>query len=324
MMRLRDIKKKLSEDLVDGKIILKETTNFSGYGHLIENSKSVFGALELLSDQSWNATDFSPIEEMIVKHNARVNKSVTLDQNEYSQLNSYVNTINQQLPFFLGVIDSLVEDQNPQDINILLSNSIKTPQDLKTLVAQIEELSKSSNIDGGGVSFAGFDKGSDWIVITALGSGTYALIMSGLKLAQEYFKTKKEYYNSKDAELNYKTHLAQSSKKDEKFTQEGFEDFQKKRLEIQLEDGIDDIAVKMKRYNGFEENEIRTRLKKTTDSLIEIINGSNEIHISMNPPKEVTETASGQINIDYSFIEGKEEEVKHIEVGDSELEGTDD
>ncbi len=303
-MRLREIKKYLEDALVDNQIVIDEATSFSGYGHQINDSRRLFGILELLEKQTWNTEDFSPIANIVAAHNTRINKTTTLDQNEYSQLNSYVTALNQKLPYFLGIIDSIIEEQSPHDINIRLSDGIQTPKQLQDLVAQIEDLSKVSNLDKGSLQFSGFDKGSDWIILTALGSGTYALIMSGLKLAQEYFKTKKDFYNSKDAKLSYKTSLAQNSPEKE-FTQEGLEDFQKKRLEIQLDEGIDEITLEMKQFNGFTESEVRTKLKKTTDCLIKIIDNNNEIHISLNAPKEITESSTGQISINYSFLEKK-------------------
>lgn len=316
-MRLREIKSKLEDLLVDNQIVIQETANFSGYGHKIDDSKNLFNALELLSKQSWNSADFSPIESIISAHNARVNKTITLDQNEFSQLNSYVTTLNQKLPFFMGVIDSVIDDQSPHDINIKLSDEIKTPKQLQELVTKIEELSKISNIDKGSLEFAGFDKGSDWIILTAIGPATYALVMSGLKLAQEYFKTMKEYNNSKEAKLSYKTALAQGKTKQE-FTQEGLEEFQNKLLKIQLSEGVDEIAIEMEQFNGFTENEIKTKLKKTTDCLIKIIEDNNEVHISMNAPKEISESSTGEISIDYSFLEKDKKDVKELNAGEAE------
>lgn len=324
-MRLREIKKKLNDILVNNQIQIKETTSFNGYGHQISEAKELFGALELLSKQPWNTNDFTPVEAIIAKHNARISKTISLDQDEFSQLSTYITQVNQQLPFFMSVVNASVKDQSPQDINIQLSSEIKTPEELGKLVSATEELAKVSNVDGEGIEFAGFDKGSDWIVLSVIGSGTYALVMSGLKLAQEYFKTKKDFYGSKEAKLSYKAALAESSSKDKKFTEAGFESFQKKRMEIQLDEGIDEIVVAIKQSNGFAENEIRTKLKKTTDCLINIIGSGNEVHISMNPPSEISETSTGQIvSIDYSFLEKSDEKDKKQLTQGDEAKGKDE
>lgn len=317
-MRLIELKKRLENILVNNQIELNATQGFNGYAYQINNGPALFAALELLSKQSWNNQDFAPIQQLIEKYNALLNNVINVEQAEYKQLRNYIAELNQRLPLFMGIIDHVTEEQEPQDINIKLSTEITTVEKLKKITEEINNLTKVSNVDGQGIVFKGFDKGTEWIVLGAVGPVTYTVIMASLKLAQEVLKTKKEYYNSKTAELDYRASLTESTK----YTQKGQEEYQKKRTEVQIELGVEEITDKVSETNGFEKNEIKTKVRKTTDCIIRIIDEGNEVHASLNPPAEIQEGESGIINIDYSYLEKglkktqpKELEAKNEETG---------
>jgi len=297
-MRLLE-KKILLEDLLDdGKLVLDETSLFSGYGHQINNSSQLFSVLEFLAEEEWNTTDFDPIQSIIDKYDATNVKTIAIDQSEFNVLNSYINQLNQQLPIFLGIIETITEDQDSQDINIKLASSIQTPEELEKLTKQIADLCKIAKIDGEDIQFKGFDKGTDWITIGIVGYASYFLIMRCLKLAQEIQKTKQEYFKSKTAELDYRASLT----KQDDYSKPGQTSYEKKRVQIQQDEAIDEIAKQIGEQNGFKENEVRGHAQKTTEAIINIIGDGNEVHLSLNPPKETSESADGLVNIDYSFL----------------------
>jgi|GEM_PF-1202145 len=297
-MRLLEKKILLDSLLAGGQLAIDEETLFSGYGHQINNSSNLFTALQFLSEEAWNTSDFGPIQTIIDKRSALQVKTITIDQSEYGTLATYIKELNQKLPIFMGIIDTITNDQDSQDINIKLSNSIQTPIELERLTKQIVDLCKVAKIDGDDIRFRGFDKGSDWITIGIIGYGTYFLVMRCLRLAQEIQKTKQEYFKSKTAELDYKASLAQQGE----YTSQGQTAYEKRRIKIQQDEAVDELAKQIGETNGFKENEVREHAQKTTEALINIIGDGNEVHLSLNPPKEATETGDGLVDIDYSFL----------------------
>lgn len=206
----------------------------------------------------------------------------------------------------MGIIDTITNDQASQDLNIKLSSEIETPQELSKLTSQLVDLSKVAKIDGEDIKFKGFDKGTEWIIIGVSGYATYFLVMRCLKLAQEILKTQREYFKTKKAEIDYRASLENQKE----YTKKGQDAYEKRWIQVQKEQSVDEIALEVGKHNGFEENEIREHAQKTTDALINIIGDGNEVHLSLNPPKEASEGADGAINIDYSFLK-KLDAVKH-------------
>ena len=289
---------RLQNILKDQQVVLNKITLFSGYGYQINDSNHLFKALELLIHEEWNDADFTSVQTLIDKYNATQVKTIVIDQAEYNRLTSYINQLNQKLPIFMGIIDTMIQDQDSQDINIKLSSSVQTPTDLENLTKQIVDFCKVAKVDGEDIKFRGFDKGTDWITIGIVGYSSYFMVIRCLKLAQEIQKTKQEYFKSKTAELDYKASLA----KQEEYTKQGQTMYEKRRIKIQKDEAIDELVKQIGEQNGFKENEIRERAQKTTEALINIIGDGNEVHLSLNPPKEAIESSDGLVNIDYSFL----------------------
>jgi len=63
---------------------------------------------------------------------------------------------------------------------------------------------------------------------------TYRFFLSCLKIAKEFLETTKVYYESKKAKLDYLASL----KKDEKFEEKQFKTYTDKRIELEIEDKI--------------------------------------------------------------------------------------
>jgi len=315
-------KKIILEDLLNNnQITIDDTVVFGGYGHLISNSSELFTALDFLSQEAWNTLDFDPIETIISKYDATEARAISIDQGEYSILNTYVDQLNQKLPIYMGIIDTLTDDQESQDLNIKLSSEIATPQELAKLTNQLVNLSKVAKIDGEDIRFKGFDKGTDWITIGMTGYATYFLIMRCLKLAQEILKTQREYFKTRKAEIDYRASLDNQND----YSKKGQEAYEKRWIQVQKEQSVGEIASEVGKHNGFEENEIREHAQKTTDALINIIGDGNEVHLSLSPPKEVSEGSDGAINIDYSFLKKLDatKAVKELVLGDAKATAED-
>jgi hypothetical protein len=92
----------------------------------------------------------------------------------------------------------------------------------------------------------------------------------------------------------------------------------KGELSTRKDEAVDELAKQVGELNGFKENEIREHAQKTTEALINIIGDGNEVHLSLNPPKEATETGDGLVNIDYSFLKKLEPKKQTQELASGE------
>lgn len=315
-MRLIEIKKKLDTLVKDGQITIQTDQRFGGYAQTILDSPALFTVLKFLSEQGWNDTDFNQIDAIIQKYNALSANEITVDQNEINEIQAYTKVMNQKIPVLMSLIEYLAEEQTEHDFSIKLSSEIKTPEQLEKLTKEIIQLEKFSNVDGGTLQFKGFDKGSDWIIVTAAPL-TYAFIMACLKLAQQYLVTKEQYFKTEQAKLAYLATLVSS---DADFSDKGFKQFQSDYSKAQLQNGAKDIAKSISEANGHAGNELETKAGKTTQSLINIIGDGNEVHLSLNPPKEISESAEGLVDVDYSYLTDlakKKSETKQVSANNS-------
>jgi hypothetical protein len=317
-MRLIEVKKNLANLLAGDTIQIQTEQQYSG-SQTIQKSRDLFSVLEFLSDQPWNDADFAHIQAIIDKHASLNAQQITVDQSEYEQIRSYVNHVNQRLPVFLGIVNAIAQEQSPEDINIKLSSTIDSPLKLEALLGDITELEKYSNIEGKGLKFSGFDKGSNWMVLTAATSLSYGFIMACLKLAQEITATKENYFKTETAKIAYIASLDKSKK--EEISESGFKKYLENYSEVQLNMGAQKIAKNIGSVNGHQAGDIQPKAINATKSLINIIRKGNEVHLSLSSPKEITESAAGEIDLDYSYLTGlaKQAEAEQIEGEKKEL-----
>jgi hypothetical protein len=311
-MRLIEVKKNLKKLLSGDAIQIQTAQQYSG-SQTILKSRELFSVLDFFSDQPWNDADFTPIQTIIDKHGALNAQQVTVDQSEYEKISSYVNHINQRLPVFIGIVNSVTDEQSPEDINIKLSASIDSPFKLASLLSDIIELDKFSNIEGKALKFSGFEKGSNWLVLTASSSLSYGFIIACLKLTQEIMETKEQYFKTETAKIAYIASLDKSKK--EELSEAGFKKYLENYSEVQLTMGAQKIAKNIGAVNGHQVGDLQPKAINTTKSIINIIGKGNEVHLSLNTPKEISESDEGEIEIDYSYLAAlaQPEEDKQLE-----------
>lgn len=145
---------------------------------------------------------------------------------------------------YYSILETMVEKQDELTINIKLPEKIKNLNDINITNKRLEDVLKLYNIDGQ-FEFVGFDKGSEWYVLVAKGVLSYQFIISCLKIAQEYLKTKTEYLKSEEARISYEASL----KEDKKDSDSEFEKYKELWLKIFMEKEvkkvIDNINKKM-------------------------------------------------------------------------------
>ena len=295
-MRLGEVKSKIDPALnEEGKIILEYEAIYGGQAYQVENYGDVTNALKILRKFEWNQVDFSEIDDFL-DGAERITNTKTMKVNDYSQLSNFVSNLNVQLPYFYSIISSMVDEQNEQTINIKLHEEPVSLDELSDFNKRIGKLFKEFQVDGD-FKFAGFDKGSAWYVIIIAGVLTFRFFITCLKTAQEIFKTKKEYYNSAKAKLDYEASLS----KGDKFDEGDFKKYQERRLELEVEEEVEKTIEYIGETNGAKEIELKTKLIIATKELIKELEKGTEFHLSLNPPDYAKEQ-KGYLEINYKSL----------------------
>ena len=308
-MRLGEIKNILDEVLDESnKIHIENEVAYGGQAQKITNFGQIISALDILSAQSWNDTSYAEIEN-IKKQYKKTPSIATLETAQFNQLNSYINAINQKLPLFYSILESLVEEQDEKVINIKLPEGIESLEELDTTNKRLEDILKLFNVDGQ-FQFQGFDKGSLWYVLMAAGPLSYGFLIGCLNVAQEYLKAKTEYFKSEEAKISFQAAL---QGKEDKFT---FEKYQEGWLSIFIKDKVKKVIEEIGQTNGASNEELHTKLVKATTNLVAELGEGTEFHLSLNPPEYASEEKGAILKIDYQKIKAlvpkKEKETKQL------------
>jgi hypothetical protein len=303
-MRLGELKNILHYAVDDnGKIVVNATPVYGGQAYQIKNFLSVSNALTELKKHEWNNFDATGFINIKTKYD--ISGIFTITTQEYNALIQYINNINTKLPLFYSILSNMIEEQPEQLINIKLPEkddfSLKELSDINT---RLDRLFKEINIDGQYV-FNGFDVGTSWYEILIIGSLTYKFFIFALKIAQEFFKTEKEFYESGKAKINYKAALLHFKDAEKKASEKDIEEYAKEVINIEINIKINNL-VKELPSNGHSENEVITKMSKTVNAITAELHKGLEFHLSLNPPKYAEED-NGKISINY-------EEIRQIEV----------
>lgn len=312
-MRLGEIKKILEEVLDDGRnIVIQNEPLFGGQAYQIKNFHSIISVLDILADQSWNNSDYTVIETIKSEFNIE-NQLVQLPKEQFDKLNSYIQAINPKIPLYYSILETMAEEQEEQIINIKLpEKSVGSLSDLAKLNNRLDDIFKKFNIDGN-AEFRGFDLGTDWYMVCFAGVCSYQSFIACLKIAQEYYKVKAEYYKSETAKLDYEASL----NKVDDYSDNGLEKYTLRRLELIIESKVRDAMGSIDGRNGKTEPEMCTQLVIATKDLVKELGAGVEFHLSLNPPKYAEETG-GALVIHYNKIrELKEKGLKPKQLKES-------
>ncbi|MBO7244613.1 MAG: hypothetical protein J6V53_04980 [Alphaproteobacteria bacterium] len=299
-MRLGELKKILDE-VVDSnnKIVITSSSLYNGQLYIIQEYSKLIKALSVISEQSW--IDFS--SEIVEELNSKFLQNtieIQINPSDYNSLTQFVNKINAKLPLFYGILDTIVEKQDEQIINIKLPTKEDFSLDeLSDINKRLSKIFSTINIDGT-ATFSGFDKGSSWYEILIGGALTYKFFISALKIAQEFFKAEKNYYEAGEAKIHYQAALLQLQKEQNKIDEEAIKDYAKHVISVRIENSIKEV-VKELPSNGHTENEVIAKMSKTVEAITTEMNNGLEFHLSLNPP-EYAEEDGTKISIDYEVI----------------------
>lgn len=308
-MRLGEIKQNIDKVLIANKTIqLKSDAVYGGQAYKINNYSDVIIVLRHVASLSWSGINIDAIDEIIAQYPK--NNIVELPQAQFNKLTSFINTVNQKIPLYYSILETMVEKQDELTINIKLSEKIKNLNDINIVNKRLEEVLKLYNIDGQ-FEFVGFDKGSEWYVLVAKGALSYQFIVACLKIAQEYLKTKAEYLKSEEARISYEASL----KEDEKDSDSEFEKYKELWLKIFIEKEVKKVIDEINKKRGHTKEELQTKLISVTTKLVKELGEGTEFHLSLNPPEYVSEQA-GQFVIDYKKIEALTPQIDVKQIAD--------
>jgi len=287
-------------------IAIESEAVFAGQAYMISNYSVLVGALEVVSNQEWNDADFSTVRAIIDKYNLSATQTVT--SAEYDQLNAYISLVNQKLPIFLGVIETMVEEQDPKTINIKLPDNIKSIADLDKFNKRLVEIFKRFNL-AGEFEFKGFDRGTSWYEILVTGELLYRYFLASMGVAIAVVHFKKTFYEAENAKLAYRAAVKNNEKTEAEFLQEVISE--------KLESDVTEVIGVIEKTDGKTAPELHGQLVTATAELVKELGHGTEFHLSLNPPKYANENASGSLTIDYSSMPKLEEkkEVKTLEAG---------
>jgi len=296
-MRLGETKKIIEEVLnEENKIVIEHEPVYGGQAQSVSNYMEIVRAINLLSLQSWNKQEFAPIEDIKNKITQK-NNPVTLDQADFNVLNQYVSQINNLVHLYYGILEDLSDEQEEYVINVKLPDGeVGSLSDLAKLNSRLDKIFKEINVDGE-FEFKNFDLGTSWYILLAQGMLTYKFFISCLKIAQEFYKARQEYFKSEEAKLFYKATL----KEEEKFNKDAFNNYIDKMLDLKVKERVNKAVEDIKEKNGQTESELQTKLIMATKNLIKELDEGVEFHLSLNPPTYAVESNHG-IQIDYVKI----------------------
>lgn len=304
-MRLGEIKNIISAVLGDNStIVIDAKPMYGNQVYEIKNYGTLISALKVVSEQTWNEVNFENIADIITKYGGSDNvKQVSVQ--EYNVLQQYVAQVNTKIPIFYGMLDTIIKPQDEHIINIRLAETPNnTLENLSEVNKNIDRILKAISVDGG-YEFKGFDVGSSWYEVLIVGVLTYKALVGAIDLAQKFFGATEAYYKSKEAQIAYQ------AAKEKKATDAELRKFATAVKKLELEAAAAELVAKMNIENNAEE--VTTKIVKTVDLLQKQMEIGIEFHLSLNPPKYVTEI-NGKITINYEEIRAMNaEEVPQIE-----------
>jgi len=316
-MRLGEIRNILWEVLEENnKITIEHEPIYDGQAYRVKDYRKLMLALNVLAEQSWNDVNYKEIESIKEEYGME-DDIIELPKDKFNQLNSYVSSLNSKLPFYVSILETMVDEQEKHAINIKLSESIKDIGGLTEANKRLNKILNLYNADGQ-FDFKGFDSGTSWYVVVATGVLSYRFFIAGLDIAQKYFDMKKSYFESGKAKLDL-----QAASEKETIDKADLESYQKRRLQLLIEDEVKKSIEKIG-IGTNDKNELTIKIIKATGQLVkELDEEGTEFHLSLDPPEYASEYM-GSLVIDYSKIptlNGKKEEIKQIEAPkDEEVE----
>ena len=296
-MRLWEIKKTIRECINENhQLVIDHEAIYWNQAYKIKNYGKLVEVFDVLYEQKWNDANVENINAIVEEFGTDAD-IVQISTAQFNQLNSYVSQLNNKLPLYYSILETMAEDQEEQIINIKIPDkNVSSLKDLSDFNNRLNKIFESFRIDWQ-FEFKGLDKWTSRYEILVIWVMTYRFFLSCLKIAKEFLETTKTYYEWKKAKLDYLASL----KKDEKFNETAFTEYKEKRIELEIDDKIQETIKNLPVKNWKSEAELQTQLIIATKGLIKELWEGTEFHLSLNPPTYAYESWSS-LEIDYKKI----------------------
>lgn len=324
-MRLGELKNIINQALSDQNTLEYKVENlYEGKRYRIKEFSGLRRALNELVKQNWVNIDYSILKELSIENSNNLD-AVEISPDQHNKLGALINGINKSLPIFMGILDSMVEDQDESTVNIKLPvNSIddfKALSDFNTEVQKVFNLIVKYKGLGGEIKFIGLDVGSHWYKVLILGGPlVYPTFMGILNIAHRAIQLRKEWYASEDIRLTAKIRQEDLNNKQD-LKEEDFKDYINTMIEKKIENMVDELVKDLPDNNDKTPlNERKNSFSKGIKQIIDLIGKGTEFHPSLNIPEYIKKGESGRYDIDYEKVRTIVEEKREIQNEPKQIE----
>lgn len=298
-MRLGELRNIL--DLVayeDDTIKYDVENRYDGKRFFVKNFSNLIEALTQLSKQSWVKDDTSIVKELNKEYGGD-SKTIEISPEQHNSLSTLINSLNTRLPVFYGLINTIVDEQDEQIVNIKLPvKNIKDLDSLNEFNKELQEVFKlvvKHHGFGGDIKFEGLDVGTSWYKILIVGHlFVYPAFIESINIAHELISLRKEWYESENTRIDVEI---KEQKLATDITDADIVAYVDEKIDKKLEKKVESLLKETLDKEETKEETISS-IKKGIKKAISLIEKGTEFHVSLNPPKYVLEN-NGGYSIDY-------------------------
>lgn len=294
-MRIGEFNRQLNEYLSDGQIKLKAEQSTTYNHYILKSVKKLRRTLNFINSQEW-LSDYVDQELIGILSNFSVNSdAIELTNTDYSKVTKAINSLNVKLAITTGILKDFAPDQDEHTINVKLPDSIVSLGDLQEFNQRLGNIFKKFNI-AGDFKITGFDRGSEWYEIYISAKPLYSYFVAILSVSLGLVTLRKKFIDSEIAKVN----LRMLKQKEIKITEEEWRD---EMTSLRTEEEATKVVKQLGTTDNKTEAEMMAMVIKATTEMVKELEKGTEFHLSLNPPKYLSErNEDGHLQIDYTTI----------------------
>lgn len=317
-MRIGEFKQQIDQATSEnGNLELDGVQIYGGQAYKVSNFRAKSQLVQSLNILGLVSEDIftKDIEEIFNEISG--SDSFELDAPRYNQINALFLHINKTLPVMEKVVAAFAPVQDEKVINVKLPPNINSFKDLDDCNKRINAIfTKIGITNKNGLKVVGFDTGSEWyqVLIENLDFFKWAVVVVGI--AWSCIKIRKDWFDSEISRLTLK-----AMKKDNRDKLSERDEVVKNVMEVKIAEDIEKAIDDGLPMLGKQKEEVVVQMTTAIHSAMDEIEHGTEFHLSLNPPKSISEAQVGDlVRINYSDVyeiqEPDQNEVKSLEAGE--------